>query len=65
LKDVDCALAKKYLFRYSSKQAWHVLETSTPFHTLAGTLKRFAIIWKAVTSGEIRNLLINMPRRYI
>ena len=63
IEDVDCALAKKYLIDFV-QQAWHVLEPSTPF-TPGWHLEAICEHLEAVTSGEIRNLLINMPPRHM
>lgn len=60
---IEAELAERSLGEFIS-QAWHVLEPSTPF-TPGWHLDAIVEHLEAVTSGEIRNLLINMPPRHM
>src|SRR4029450_2985808 len=63
LTEIDCEFAGRSL-REFVRQAWPIIEPSTPF---VGGWAIDAIIEHrgAVTAGQIRNLLINVPPRHM
>lgn len=59
----ECLAAESSLLEFA-RQAWHVVEPSTPF--VAGWhIDAICEHLEAVTRGEIRNLVINMPPRHM
>lgn len=63
LADVRAEKAKRSLREYIA-QAWHVVEPSSQF-VRGWHIDAIAEHLEAVTRGEIRNLLINMPPRHM
>lgn len=60
---IDKELAKRSLSEFT-RQAWHVVEPSTEFVS-GWHLEAINEHLEAVTNGQIRNLLINMPPRHM
>jgi predicted phage terminase large subunit-like protein len=63
LFEIDCELATRSL-REFVRQAWHIVEPSTPF-VPGWHIDAIVEHLEAVTRGEIRNLLINVPPRHM
>src|SRR5450755_2537710 len=63
LEKVDRELASRS-FREFVRQAWHVVEPATPFVS-SWHIDVICDHLEAVTRGEIRNLLINVPPRHM
>src|SRR5882724_11779239 len=63
LEKVDRELAGRSL-REFVRQAWHVIEPLTPF-VPGWHIDAICEHLEAVTRGEIRNLLINIPPRHM
>src|SRR5215470_2701668 len=63
LQEIDCEFATRSLGEFV-RQAWHVVEPATPF---VANWHIDAIVehLEAVSRGEIRNLLINVPPRHM
>src|SRR5580692_6538037 len=61
--EIDCELATRRLGEFV-RQAWHVIEPSTPF-VPGWHIDAIVEHLEAVTRGEIRNLLINVPPRHM
>jgi predicted phage terminase large subunit-like protein len=62
LEQIDAELAKRNL-RDFVKQAWHVLEPTTTY-VHGAHIDAICEHLEAVSKGQIRNLLINMPPRH-
>lgn len=62
-KELDQELCRRSLLHFS-KRAWHVLEPGRKFIT-GWHIEAICEHLEAVTRGEIRNLLINMPPRHM
>ena len=55
--------AESSLYEFT-KQAWHIIEPGTPF-VEGWHIEAICDHLEAVTNGEIRQLLINMPPRHM
>lgn len=63
LDDIDKELAKRSLVEYI-RQAWHIVEPGTPY-VHGWHIDAICEHLEAVTRGEIRNLIINIPPRHM
>lgn len=63
LNQIDAELASRSLAEFS-RQAWHILEPNTPL-LWNWHLDAICDHLEAVSAGQIRNLLINMPPRHM
>ena len=63
LDEIDCELANRHL-REFVLQAWFIVEPSTPF-VPGWHVDAIIEHLEAVTAGQIRNLLINVPPRHM
>lgn len=63
LDEAEAELARRSLRDYI-EQAWHVVEPSTPY-VRGWHIEAICEHLEAVSRGEIRNLLINMPPRHM
>jgi len=61
--EIDCELATRGLGHFV-RQAWVIVEPSTPF-VPGWHIDAIVEHLEAITSGEIRNLLINVPPRHM
>jgi predicted phage terminase large subunit-like protein len=62
LEQIDAELARRSLSEFI-KQAWHVVEPATPY-VHGWHIDAICEHLEAVSRGQIRNLLINMPPRH-
>jgi hypothetical protein len=62
-EEIDCELATRSLKEFV-RQAWAIVEPSTPF-VPGWHIDAIVEHLEAVTSGQIRNLLINVPPRHM
>src|SRR5580658_950840 len=61
--EIDCELSTRRLDEFV-RQAWHVIEPSTPF-VPSWHIDAIVEHLEAVTRGQIRNLLMNVPPRHM